>query len=366
MAGRWRPIRRRPVDVGTCAAAIVAAEGWVVLGRVGEEVGRAAREKGRSEADERVSLVVTGGGLRGQAVLTVARAGARSGRRPDGVVSSHLPRSLPPPEGRRARRGEVELHLREHPGRGTLDHLLSGTGRLTAGEAVTVLAAVARCVADLHASGLGGVGLRPADIGFRDDGCPMLTAVDHLRSLDQQTMGEDVAAFAELAATLCRAVDHERGGIVLAAATDRRHRGWEDVIAGVLRVADPTAVRWVDPDAQDRAGPRARGDPGGHPFGGPGGDHSGGDLLGGAAGDPIARVERAASRRERRGGGGGRDVLGVAEWAFDYLGDRPVARASAALREWVAGRPKVVAVACSPLLATVLVLVLIPGQDGPG
>lgn len=341
----------------------------MVLGRVGEEVGFAARENGRSEADERVSLVVTGAGLRGQAVLTVARAGPRSGRRPDGVVSSHLPCSLPPPEGRRARRGEVELHLREHPGCGTLDNLLSETGRLTAGEAVTVLAAVARCVADLHASGLGGVGLRPADIGFRDDGCPMLTAVDHLRSLDQQTMGEDVAAFAELAATLCRAVDHERGGIVLAAATDRRHRGWEDVIAGVLRAADPTAVRWVDPDAQDRAGPRARGDPGGYQAGGSARDRfgrPGSDHFGGAAGDPIARVDRAASRRERRGGGGGRDVLGVAERLFDYLGDRPVARASAALREWVAGRPKVVAVACSPLLATVLVLVLIPGQDGPG
>ncbi|QNE33987.1 hypothetical protein [Leifsonia shinshuensis] len=239
------------------------------------------------------------------------------------------------------------VRLREHPGRGSLEDVLAGPDGLTAGEVVTVLAAVARGVSGLHAGGRGGVGLSPGDVGFRDDGCPVLTAVDRLRELDQQTMGEDVDAFAELARSLC-AADEERGAIVLAAATDRRHRSWEDVVAGLLRAADPTAVRWAERDLLRVADARARGDPN--------------EAVTPADGRAAALGEQ---RAERRGESAGRDVLGVLERVFDVLGDGPVARGVAAVRDWVATRPKVVAVACSPLLAAVLVLVLVPGQQGP-
>lgn len=312
------------MDPGRQAAAIADAEGWVVLGRSGGEHGG-------------VSLIVAGGELRGQAVLSVAEA---VGVTWDGGMSSHLPRSLPPPRSRRRGR-ELAVRLREHPSGGTLDDLLASGRGLTAGAAVTVLAAVARGLADLHRARRGGVGLRTADVGFRDDGCPVLTAVDRLRELDQRAMAEDVAAFAELAGTVCGAVSEGRGDAVLAAATDRRHRSWEDVVAAVLRAADPTAMRAVGSGAPVGSASRARGDP---------------DAGGGAA----------SVRRERGGARGGRDVLGGLERALDLLGDRPVARGLAVVREWIVARPKVVAVACSPLVALAVLLMVLPGQEASG
>lgn len=283
-----------------------------------------------------VSLIVAGGELRGRAVLTVA---AVAGLTWDGVASSHLPRSLPPPSDRRASRAGMSVRLREHPAGGTLRDLLAAGRGLTAGGAVTVLAAVARALSGMHDAGLGGVRLRPADIGFRDDGCPVLTAVDRLRELDQRTMAEDVAAFAELAGGLCSTVGGERGDAVLAAATDRRHRSWEDVVAGVLRAADPTAV---DAEVVGAAGvPESR-----------------------ARGDPAAAGGLVADRRERPEARRGRDVFGILERVLDMLGDRPVARGLAVAREWIAVRPKLVVVACSPLVA-VAVLLMLPGHDGP-
>ncbi|MEN2737409.1 hypothetical protein ABCS02_06410 [Microbacterium sp. X-17] len=312
------------MDAGSCAAAIAAAEGWTVLGR----------QPGETSGEG--SLVVAGGELRGQAVLTVASV---VGLTWGGVASSHLPRSLPPPRDRRASRAGMSVQLREHPAGGTLHDLLPADRGLTAGGAVTVLAAVARGLSGLHRAGCGGVRLRPADIGLRDDGCPVLTAVGRLRELDQPTMAEDVAAFADLAGVLCSAVAGEGGDAVLAAATDRRHRSWEDVVAGVLRAADPTAVGAVVSGAPDVSESRARG-------------------------DPVADAGLDADRRGRPEARSGRDVLGILERVLDVLGDRPVARGLAVAREWIAARPKLVVVACSPLVA-VAVLLMLPGHDGP-
>ncbi|MGH1527201.1 hypothetical protein ACRAWC_26385 [Leifsonia sp. L25] len=334
------------MDAAKRAAWIVAAEGWVVVERWGPGDARGVEDgvpSGRTAARDAaavrdaVSLVVAGGELRGRAVLTVAtQVGMAWGR----VASSHLPRSLSPPDDRRGRRSRVVVRLREHPSGGSVDDLITADRGLTAGEAVTVLAAVARGLSDLHEARLGGVGLGPEDIALRDDGCPVMTAIDRLRELDQQTMAEDVAAFAELAGTLCEAVTDERGDAVLAAATDRRHRSWGDVVAGVLRAADPTAVRAVVSGAPDAVGTHARG-------------------------DPDADGVLAAGRR--RGGGTatrGHDVLGVLERALDLMGDRPVARGLAVARGWIVARPKLVAVACSPLVAVTVLLMVVPGQDG--
>ncbi|WP_369963069.1 hypothetical protein [Leifsonia sp. EB34] len=292
--------------------------------------------------EDEVSVVVAGGELRGEAVLTVASAkGAGVGMAWDGVASSHLPRAVPPPRDRLASRGDVMVRLREHPAGGTLDDLLAADGGLTAGEAVTVLVATARGLSGLHRAGRGGVVLGPAHVGLRDDGCPVLTGIDRLRELDQRTMGEDVAGFAELAGTLCRAVTQGRGATVQAAATDRRHGSWEDVVAGLLRAADPTAVR-----------PARNGPPG--------------VLHASARGDPAADDGRRADRRERGGARGarGRDVLGLLERALDLLGDRPVARGMEVVRGWIVARPRLVAVACSPLVAVTVLLMVVPGQDG--
>ena len=297
------------------------------------------------ESEDEVSLVVAGSALRGRAVLTVARPRAPSGRPVDGaaLASPHLPRSLPPPEDRRARRGEVTIRLREQPGRGTFDDVLAESGGVTAGEAVTVLAAVARGLSDLHGAGRGGVGLTPADIGFRHDGCPMLTAVDRLVRLDQRTMAEDVAAFAALAGTICRAVVGGHGVTVLGAAIDSGHGSWEDVVAGVLRAADPTAVRPVTP----RDG-----------------------VTGTPAVSSVARRDRVADAgsppspsappRDRRPS----DLVGAMERLLDGLADRPISRGLAVARSWIAARPVLAVVAGTPPAAAALLLVVLPDSSG--
>ncbi|WP_454108602.1 hypothetical protein [Leifsonia shinshuensis] len=325
----------------------------------------------------------------------------------------------------------------EHPTRGTLDDLLAG-GALTAGEAVTVLIAMARRLSALHAEGIAGIPLAPRDVGFRDDGCPVLTAVGRLRELDQQTMADDVAAFAALAGTICSAVAGEPGAAVLVAATNRGHRSWEDVAAGLLRAADPTAVRAPDADsiaamparpalprtrslatrwghdqaalwagtdttarsvgrdhrlrldarvADGRSVPRnstapsrrrestgrsasrdsRSGSPGRRSAARPIGRERTSQSAGRAS--PPRAVGRApaqrAASRTPPARSATRDFFGALEQVLDLLGDRPVGRAGAAARSWIAARPLLVAVGAAPVLATVLLLVVLPGAPAP-
>jgi hypothetical protein len=74
---------------------------------------------------------------------------------------------------------------------------------------------------------------------------------------------------------------------------------------------------------------------------------------------------RSADRRERGGRRGGGEILWVIERTLDLLGERPVARGLAVAWDWIVVRPKVVAVACSPLVAVTVLLMVVPGQDGP-
>ncbi len=63
--------------------------------------------------------------------------------------------------------------------RGSLAELLSRRRSLDAGEAVTILAPIATCLARLHAAGVAHGALTPDAVLFRTDGAPMLTGFGH-------------------------------------------------------------------------------------------------------------------------------------------------------------------------------------------
>ena len=58
--------------------------------------------------------------------------------------------------------------------RGSLAELLTRRAALDAGEAVTILAPIATCLARLHAAGVAHGALSPTSVMFRADGAPML------------------------------------------------------------------------------------------------------------------------------------------------------------------------------------------------
>ncbi len=268
-------LARRPIDLARLAAAVASEAGWqierwdagggcdgdgVEAGAAGAEA-RGVRRRGRvapgyageegtvsAPSAEPVSIVVTGGELPFPARVTITAHADGDASGTDafvGIRSEHVPRTLPPPElrvVRAARARGLVIRLVEHPMRGTFDDALARADGLAVGEAVTVLAAVARGLADLHEGGRAGVLLAARCIGFRDDGCPVLTGIDRLRPLDRGTAREDLGAFAELAATVCSAVRGARAAELLAASTAGGHRSWDDVIAAVLRAADPIGI----------------------------------------------------------------------------------------------------------------------------
>ena len=358
---------------------------------------------GRPEGDG-VSIVVSGGELRGPALATLSVREEDAEFAPDGlsgVVSEHLPRILSPPALRstRARGGRaVVVRLVEHPAGGTLDELLARRARLAVGEAVTVLVAVARGLADLHACGRAGVRLTPQELGFRDDGCPFLTGTDSVRPLDHGVATADVKAYAILAATVCAAVGGAPGAALLAAATAVGHRRWEDVIRSVLCSADPIAVAWQQethpfvhrtetapvaeeavravsssPEPESRVrreavrvaeGERRAASPEVIPWSRADDD---GLVPSGTAPLPATR-HRASSRQATataRDPAGGDRMLRAVERLLDGIGDRPVGRAMGVVRAWAVARPLVVAVAVVPVAAVLLALVLFPpAQDG--
>lgn len=276
-AGRGHRVRSGMADraVG-CGHWVDAGAGGAAAGGVRRrgERPRRARRRGRAvpgyggaegtvaaRSMEQVSIVVSGGELRFPARVTIAAhaGGDAPGTDPvAGIRSEHLPRTLPPPElraVRAARARGLAIRLVEHPTRGTLDDVLAQADGLSIGEAVTMLAAAARGVADLHAGGRAGVLLAPPYVGFRDDGCPILTGIDRLRPLDHGTAREDLGAFAELATTVCSAVRGGRAAALLAASTAGGHRSWDDVISTVLRAADPIAIARPSDAGADIAAP---------------------------------------------------------------------------------------------------------------
>ena len=163
---------RRAIDVARQAAVVAAAEGWLIE-READAHGAGPRPVG-VPSGACASIVVSGGELRGPAVLMLAVRG-EGDERGDwalvGIVSDHVPRTLPPPRlasMRGVRSRGLVARLIEHPALGTLDDILTRRGTLEAGEAATILIAVARGLADLHECGRAGVVLTPRCVGLRE------------------------------------------------------------------------------------------------------------------------------------------------------------------------------------------------------
>jgi hypothetical protein len=259
---------RRPIDPARLAEALASRQGWTIerwleeperhRGVVRCDAGGpvvpahpAVEEPGAS-----VAVVVSGGELRGEALLKIALRDTEEFRASDerrsaarsevaDVVSEHLPRRLRAPVLRPAQLRWHRIELVEHPAGGTLHELMARDPALAPGEAVTVLTSVARGLADLHAGGRAGAALGTRDIGFRDDGCPVLTGAVAFRPLDHAAARADIASYAALATRVCAALKGEPAALLLAAATAVGHRSWEDVTRAVLQVADPCAISWT-------------------------------------------------------------------------------------------------------------------------
>lgn len=376
----------RPIDLRRQAVGFATAAGWSI-----------ERTLSLPPETPTGSFLVTGGELRGPAVLTLGlltEDGTSPVERPQ-IVSEHVPRALAPPDARIVRGRTVVAAVAEHPPRGTLADLLARDPTPAAGEAVTILAGVARALADIHGSGWAGVVLRTDDVAFRADGCPVVTGIDRLGRFQRVTAQADLQLYAELASAVCAAVGGSSGAALIRAAIGDRHRSWDDVIRALVGTADPTAIsggRAEAPGETRRSSPMTRPLEGGK--GEPTvprargrepnrtGPHASVTELEAtvlrsslarpgapSSGRPVRadRVSGCRPSRERESAvgssPGARPVTGV-ERMLEEVADRPVARAVAAVRDWIAARPMVAVVAAVPLIAVVLVLILTPA--GPG
>ena len=115
---------------------------------------------------------------------------------------------------------------------GTLERVLAARTSIRSGEAVTVLLAVARAIADLHAAGWAGAVPDAETVAFRADGRPVLTRLDRAGPLTPGRAAADRAAFHAFARSVCGAVD-DAGGVAIAAG----------VAAAVLSARDRTRCR---------------------------------------------------------------------------------------------------------------------------
>jgi hypothetical protein len=173
--------------------------------------------------------------------------------------------------------------------RGSLAELLTARAGLDAGEAVTVLAPLAGCVARMHACGVAHGALMPAAVLFRGDGAPMLTGFGSASLFDaglpevalesQPGVAEDRAALARLAdgvlsrvtgprareaarlaaelrevdaAEVCERLGTDLFELAAARPVSFSHDDEPVVVAGRVVAADPSvAARGPHPDAGD-------------------------------------------------------------------------------------------------------------------
>jgi hypothetical protein len=122
---------------------------------------------------------------------------------------------------------------------GSLAELLSARATLDAGEAVTVLAPVAACLARIHACGVSHRALTPAAVLFRGDGAPMLTGFGSAALFDAglpEVALEVQPGVADDRAALARIAD-----AVLSRVTGSRAREAAQLAAS-LRASDPADV----------------------------------------------------------------------------------------------------------------------------
>ncbi|WP_043993624.1 hypothetical protein [Leifsonia xyli] len=254
-SGRGDPERqagRRPVDLARQTRFIAERHGWTLL----------ALPPGRKLPDdlpgERSALVI-GDDLVEPAVLRVrlqdvgpppddrapedagiAFADVRARRE---ARSEHIAGVLGEFPPRLSRGRTVTAVLVQNASRGSLRTLLEERPALSAGAAATILVGVARALADLRAAGWAGAAPTSDSVGFRADGCPVLTRLDGVRPTDASAELADRRAVHALARSICLAVPRAAAaGLFAAVEGALAHTGWERLSAAVLAAAQPAPL----------------------------------------------------------------------------------------------------------------------------
>ena len=140
-----------------------------------------------------------------------------------------------------------------HVGGPPLDEVLTAhRGRLTLGEAVTILAPLVSALDAAHAAGITGIGLRAADIRFSTAGAPVLTRLhgavvgpilpERFRALEADYLA-DTSAFARLCVVVSSSVSHpDRAALDTALQAPTQGRS---LAHALFDLAPPTPVRIV-------------------------------------------------------------------------------------------------------------------------
>ncbi|WP_348788006.1 hypothetical protein [Leifsonia sp. NPDC080035] len=248
--------------------------------------------------------------------------------------SEYVPTPLDEPSARVERGRTISSVLLPHARGGTLNALLAARVGIGSGEAATILLAMARALAHLHAAGWAGAVPSTEAVAFRADGCPLLVRMDTVRPWTAEIARDDRREYRAFVRAVCGAVG-DGGGQALYLTVDAALDGgeWDAVVVAILNTAAPAAVML--------------------PEGG-----------GAGAGTPVPRPGDRSS--VQRSGNQGRGVGALVEAAMAALDGRPLAGLLAAVTGWLRARPMLVLIGSAPIVVAVVVLVLMPAEAGPG
>ncbi|HEV7185676.1 MAG TPA: protein kinase [Leifsonia sp.] len=275
-----------------------------------------------------VRLLVDPGGASGPAELCVRASGDETETRTLAEItalratrSEHVVRLLDvvPVTFRRREDGSAPQGiLVEHAPGGDLSRLLGRRSSMRAGEAATILLSVAHGLEALHDSGWAHGGVTPRAVVFRRDGCPAIASLANARPLTSSALDEDRRSFLRLTEQVTASIARGEGERMFRAVHEAlADSDWEGVARAVTEEAEPEAVL-LPVDVPD-----------------PG---------------PPPRPATEAARR-----------LAV------ILDGHPVTALVGAIREWLQGRKKLVAVVGVPLAVVALMLALMPARGvAPG
>ncbi|WP_041767418.1 hypothetical protein [Leifsonia xyli] len=339
-ARRSRTAGRRPVDLARQTRLVAERHGWALLGL---PPGRKLPDDPPGER----SVLVIGDDLAEPAVLRVRAqdAGPLSDDRALGDAgiafadvrarrearSEHIAGVLGEFPPHRSRGRTVTAVLVQNASRGTLRALLEECPALSAGAAATILVGVARALADLRAAGWAGAAPTSDFVGFRADGCPVLTRLDGVRPTDAAAELADRRAVRALARSIFLAVPRAAAaGLFAAVEGALAHPGWERVSAAVLAAAQPAPVLLSDPSP-----------------------------LAAPANVPVLpdRIRPATRRRET--------AFPFLRRVLHALDDRPASRVWAFAWTWFRARPRLLAVGAVPLVAAVVLPIALPPAAEP-
>ncbi|MFF1634954.1 hypothetical protein [Leifsonia sp. NPDC058248] len=326
------------LELARRAAALAVLRGWEVVRTL-------------DSGDEELRQLVAPRGARSSAVLRLrspvaqaqaqaqAEAEARAQAEIDalsGAPSEHV-LSLIEVVAEHPRRREVKRGappptlLLEHAPGGLLAELLERRPYVRAGEAATILMAVAAGVATLNERGWSHGSLTSRSVVFRDDGCPAIASLSNALPLTVQSAQSERRGFLRLAERLASSMGRDDGDRMLEAIREPlQSGGWQEVADALAVAAEPEAVFVPAGDSSELGVAAVR--------------------ASRSASDPAPGSEHAASET---------GVLGT------LLEGDPVAELVVRGKKWLQTRRRLVWLVCAPLGIVAAVLAVVPAQTPP-